>query len=224
MDLCKECNSGCCRRFLVYLMGNDIIRICQTLQMDFSVFVDAVPVPESKIQLHLDNRYPMFLFKETGDKQYFVLALKSTDSILYPDASKCLFLLEFDAQELSNGTVPYKLSRCGIHACRPSTCRTFPAVYYPEEGKVKVKDPFLLIENEHSKYAGKEPYKLCARPLTKDDFNKFTEGYVKDTVIDIYENEFFLQVVEKWNKNPGISDELYGFLVKEYRNRIDLVQ
>ncbi len=224
MDLCKECNSGCCRRFLVYLSGSDIIRISETLQMDLGVFVDAIPVPESKVEMHIKNRAPMFLFKEAGNKQYFVLALKSTESNLYPDASKCLFLLEFDAQQLSNGKIPHKLSRCGIHACRPYTCRTFPAMYYPKEVAVKIKDPFLLMENEHGKYSGQEPYKLCSRPLSREDFCKFSEGYVKDTVLDNYENEFFLQVAEKWNKTPGLSDNLYDFIVKEYQNRIELIK
>lgn len=224
MELCKDCNSGCCRRFLVYLLGMDIIRISKTLKIDLSVFVDAIPLPEDKIQLHLDNKAPIFKFKEADNNQYFVLTMKSVKSSLYPEADRCLFLMEFDANSLSNGLVPYNLSRCGIHSCRPSICKTFPASYYPNEGKIKIKDPFLLIENDHPNFSGKEPYKLCPKPLEKNDYQDFTEDYAKDSVFDVYENEFFLQVSEKWNKNPDFSDKLYDFILNEYRNRIEYIK
>lgn len=223
MELCPSCHAGCCRKLLVYVLGRDIINIMQSLKIDFNVFIDALPVPQDKKEKYKANKVPMFMFKEGEPGQYYCLALKSDLSKLYPDTTKCIFLLELDAEFLSRGQIKEKISRCGIYSCRPLLCRSFPAAYMPDDEKIIIKDPHTILEKEMVT-KDTPAYKLCPRVLNENDYIPFMEGYVKDAVLDHYEHEFFYQVSEKWNKQPDLSDNLPKFLLKEYANRIEHIK
>ena len=224
MELCPECHAGCCRRFNVYVLGSDIIRICESLKMDMSVFVNPIPLPADKIEKYRFNNTAIFMYKDGGEGQYYCLALKSDFSKFYPETTKCIFLQEFNAEILSRGKIPGTISRCGIYGCRPAICRAFPATYYDEEKQIKIKDPHLVIEKAKAAVQDSPAYNLCARGLTEEDYVPFVEGYVKDAVLEYYESEFFCKVAEKWNNDPDLFDNFYDFLLKEYNNRIEYMQ
>jgi len=222
MELCKTCHGGCCRRYHPPLLGSDIINICETLKIDINFFTTVVPMSEEKVN-ELIDKIPMFIFTDAGANQYFSLALKFNESKHYPGTQKCIFLHEWQAELLGSEELTGVIGRCGIYSCRPVGCAAYPAKYIEEEKKVIARDPHLILEKEHSVIDDSPAYKLCERPLNYKDYAPFQEDYAKSAVLSHNEREFFVKLAHKWNKNPDVSDNFYGFLLKEYGDRIELI-
>ncbi len=222
MELCTTCHGGCCRRYNPHLWGSDIIRICETLKVDIHFFTTAFPVSEDKVNDVID-KIPVFIFTDCGEDQYLSLVLKVNESRFYPGTSKCIFLHEWHAELMGSEELKGVIGRCGIYNCRPVGCRAYPAVYDRQKKKAVIKDPYLILENEHKRVSDSPAYNLCERELTCEDYAPFEQDYVNSAVLSRYEREFFIKVAEKWNKNPDISDNFYNFLLKEYGDRIELI-
>lgn len=222
MELCATCHGGCCRRYNPHLWGSDIIRICQTLKIDINFFTTVIPVSNDKID-KLRDKMPMFIFTDAEENQYFSLALKFNESRLYPGTSKCIFLLEWHAEMLGSEELTGVIGRCGIYSCRPLNCRTYPVKYDQENKKIILKDPHNILEKEHARVDDSPAYDICARPLIPEDYLPFQDSYTEAAVLNEQEREFFLQIAEKWNRKPDISDNFYTFLHKEYGDRIELI-
>lgn len=222
MELCKTCHGGCCRRYNVALWGSDIIRICETLNVDTHFFTTVHKVNEDKVKTQIDQM-PMFIFSEIGDDQYFSPVLKVNESRFYPGTSKCIFLHEWHAELLGSEELTGIIGRCGIYSCRPLNCRTYPTKYDKEKKRVIIRDPHLVLEHEHSRPDDNPAYNICERALTPEDYEPFQEGYAHDAVQNEHEREFFLELAGKWNKNPDVSDNFYVFLLREYADRIELI-
>ncbi len=222
MELCKTCHAGCCRRYNPHLWGSDIIKICRALNVDIGFFATVVPMSEEKIKGLLEE-VPLFMFADCGEDRYFSIVLKSVDSKYYPGTSKCVFLQEWQAELLGSEELTGIIGRCGIYSCRPVGCGAYPTKYDTAQKKVTVKDPHLILEKEHIMVEDSSAYKLCARALTCDDYAAFEEDYVKSAVLSQHEREFFIEVAKKWNKKPDVSDNFYAFLLREYADRIELI-
>jgi SMC interacting uncharacterized protein involved in chromosome segregation len=61
---------------------------------------------------------------------------------------------------------------------------------------------------------------LCPRPLDKKDYHQWINEYITNSLLFDYENHYFIDLSEKWNKNPDISDNFITFLKKEYEDRL----
>lgn len=220
MELCRNCHAGCCRRYNPYLWGSDIIRICETLGVDISFFTFAHKINEDEID-KLKGKEPVFIFTDSGEPQHFVLILKFNESKMYPAISKCMFLQEWSAEAMQSEELTGIIGRCGIYGIRPINCRAWPASYDEEKKKVVIKDPHLILDKKHKKPSDNPGYEICERAMTHEDYAKYEEGYVNDAILNHHEKQFFLQLAEKWNENPDVSDNFYAFLKKEYSNRIE---
>ncbi len=223
MELCKACHGGCCRRYNPYLWGSDIIRICDALKVDMHFFATVVKVDESKVE-KFRGKEAMFKFADISENDYFVFVLNLNESKYYPGTSKCMFLQEWYADILGSEELTGVIGRCGIYSIRPINCRAWPAKYVEEEKRVIIRDPHLILENEHNKIEDNDVYKICPRPLNKEDYSIYQDQYVADAMSNFAERQFFIQISEKWNKNPGTSNEFYDFMVKEYDNRIEYIK
>lgn len=221
MELCKTCNAGCCRRYNPFLWGSDIIRICEALKVDINFFTSVVPIEGDKVD-ELMGKEPMFKFTDAGDG-YYILVLKLNESKYHPGTSKCMFMQEWSAEAQGSEELKGIIGRCGIYSIRPINCRAWPAKYDPERKKVIIRDPHLLLEKEHKLPDNNPVYSICKRPLTHEDYAIYEEEYAQDAIYNYHEKEFFVHVAQKWNQNPDVSDNLYDFLIKEYANRIELI-
>jgi len=163
----------------------------------------------------------LFIFTDSGEKQHFSLVLKFNESKFYPRTSKCIFLQEWSAEALGSEELTGIVGRCGIYSCRPVSCRAYPAKYDEEKKEIIIKDPYLALEKEHKMTTDSSACKLCPQALTEADYKPFMESYAANSVLNKYEKDFFMNLAEKWNKNPDVSDNFYDFLVKEYNDRIE---
>lgn len=217
MELCKNCNAGCCRRYLRPIWGSDIIRICETLNVDMFFFITVIKEEKGK---ELRGKEPVFYFTDAGEEMYFSIWLKSNLSRFYPEVTKCMFLQEWSAEAQQSEELTGVIGRCGIYDIRPINCRVWPAEYSAKDDKVLIKDPYTDLEHKPDKATDSEGYSLCPKPLTKEDYSRFEEQYYKDALINHHEWQFFIKVSEKWNQNPDVSDKFYDFLKQEYSNRL----
>jgi len=219
MELCKNCHAGCCRRYNPYLWGSDIIRICQALEVDISFFTYAHQIKGEEIE-KLKDKEPMFIFTDSGEEQHFVLILKANESKLYPDTSKCMFLQEWNAEAMRSEELTGVIGRCGIYGIRPINCRAWPAAYDEETKGVVIRDPNLILDKRHKRIDDSHVFDICSRAMTHEDYSRYEDDYVKDAVVNYHEKEYFMQVADKWNQKPDVSDNFYKFLLSEYSNRI----
>lgn len=224
MELCKNCHGGCCRRYNVPLLGVDVIKICETLQVDMPFFTLIIPISPERAK-EIGSKTALFRFSDINGENYFTPTLKVVESKYAPGTGKCLFLQEWLADIMGSDELSGIIGRCGIYSCRPISCRAYPATYDTERKKVVIKDPYLVLEKKH-KTPDKDNfiYNLCSKELTEDDYKNFTKDYVESAYFFDYENRYFVELAEKWNKNPGVSDEFYNFLKKEYAGRIQLIK
>ncbi len=219
MELCKECHAGCCRRYNPYLWGSDIIRICENLKVDISFFTYAHNIQGEEIH-KLKGIEPMFIFTDSGEEKYFVLILKANESKIYPDTSKCMFLQEWSAEALQSEELTGIIGRCGIYGIRPINCRAWPATYDEDHKRIVIRDPHLILDKRHKRIDDSHVFDICPRAMTHDDYSQYEDEYVRDAVVNYHEKQFFMQLADKWNQNPDVSDNFYEFLLKEYSNRI----
>lgn len=217
MDLCKNCHGGCCRRYLPPLWGSDIIRISEALKVDMFFFITVV---KEKNPEAMFGKEPIFNFTDAGQEMYFQIFLKSILSKYYPDVTKCMFLQEWSAEVQQSETLTGIVGRCGIYDIRPINCRTWPAEYNPKEQKVMINDPYYNLANRDDRASDSPGYDICYKPLTKEEYEKYEEQYHKDAILNHFERQFFIEISQKWNRNPDISENFYKFLLKEYRNRL----
>ena len=222
MKLCASCHGGCCRRYNPHLWGSDIIKICETLNIDINFFTTALPISEDKIDEYKEKT-PLFIFTDNGEAQYFSLIIKFNESKYFPGTSKCIFLQEWSAEALGSEKLSGIIGRCGIYSCRPIGCASYPAKYDEKQKRIIIRDPHLILEKEHKVVDDNPAYKICSKTLSYEDYNIFNDDYVKSAILNHHEKEYFYKVAEKWNKNPDKSDYFYDFLVKEYDNRIKLI-
>lgn len=222
MELCKNCHAGCCRRYNPYLWGSDIIRISEVLGVDINFFTFAHKVSEEEAK-ELKDKEPVFIFTDGGTENHFVLILKFNESKMYPGISKCMFLQEWNAEALQSEELTGIIGRCGIYGIRPVNCRAWPASYDPDKKKVVIKDPYLILDKKHKRPSENPGYDICERPIKHDDFAPYEDGYTQDAILNYNEKQFFIQLAEKWNQNPDVSDNFYEFLKKEYANRIEYI-
>lgn len=224
MELCKNCHGGCCRRYNVPLLGVDVIKICDSLQVDMPFFTSIIQIEPERAK-EIKNKTALFRFPDISGDNYFTPTLKVAESKYAPGTVKCLFLQEWIAEALGSDELSGIIGRCGIYSCRPISCRAFPAIYKPKTKQVIIKDPHLILEKKH-----KNPdednyiYNLCSRELTEEDYRNFTEDYVKGAFSYDLENKFFIELAAKWNKDPDVSDEFYNFLKEEYTGRVQLIK
>jgi Fe-S-cluster containining protein len=219
MEVCTICHGGCCRRYNPEIAGIDILRISKTLKVDANFFVSAVPINDERLNEYL-GKHPLFIFTDSGQEIYYRLCMKPIESVCYPGTSKCVFLLEWRAEYLGSETLKGVIGRCGIYSIRPQNCRSYPAKYLPDKIETVIRDPYLLMEKEHSLPEDTPAYRLCPRTLTEKDFTPYSDSLANDAAVNEYERDFFRKLSDKWNKNPDISDRFYLFLEKEYSNRI----
>lgn len=222
MELCKNCHAGCCRRYNPYLWGSDIIRIVEALKVDLNFFTSAYLV-EDKLE-QIKGKEPVFIFTDSGEPLHFVLVLKLNASRFFPDSSKCMFLQEWSAQAQGSEELTGIIGRCGIYGIRPINCRAWPAKYDEEKQNVIIRDPHNILDKEHRRVDDSPCYDICERELTHDDYAVYENQYVEDAIINKHEKEFFMQLADKWNENPDVSDNFYAFLKKEYADRIEHIK
>lgn len=217
MKICDSCHGGCCRSFKPDITGIDMINIVQSLKFDINFFVTAIPVFDKYLKFALGKK-PLFIFTDSAKEQYYRFSLKMEQSRIFAGTYKCIFLNEFDGKAQESKLYDNVISRCGIYHARPLTCRTFPAQINPEIKQAIMFNPYNISSpDDHP------AYRLCYRPITKEDYEQFQEQMFKNLVAYDYEMLFFLKLSEKWNKNPDSSDYFLDFMLKEYKNRIEHV-
>jgi len=215
MKVCEICHGGCCRRYNPDITGIDMIKIAESLKVDINFFATALPVDEQTAAIS-HGKKPIFIFTDDNITRYYRFALKMEESLLFPGSYRCIFLNEFDAKKQESKVYDNIIARCGIYHIRPYTCRTFPVEFNPETKQTYVIDPHELFPDDE------EPaYKLCPRPVQRDDYREFQAEMIKTIVAKEYEKQFFLQLSEKWNQNPDSSDYFIDFMKREYQNRIE---
>jgi len=216
LKICEACHGGCCRRFFPDITGYDIIKIIESSGLDINFFATAQPVDENYLKIALGIK-PLFAFTDSGEKQYYRFCLKMEESSLFPDSYKCIFLNELDAKKEGSKLYDGIIARCSIYHARPLTCRTFPAKFHPKKKKGMLIDPNKSFPKD------KNPaYKLCPRPLIAEDSQGNQAETLNNLVLYDYEMAFFLELSEKWNEKPDLSDYFAEFMIKKYQNRITL--
>jgi len=205
MSLCQSCHAGCCRSFAVPINGADIIRIENTLGLDFWNFVCRWEDPDGIIARKFA---PHFRFDDEPEAR-FVICLLQAESQFLPGSQKCRFLMECPP----DGQSPLGEARCGIYETRPATCRAFPTKFNDSSDLAVIYDV-----NQEGRSAEHAAYKLCSRQWEPADLEPLST--VQNLVIAKYEMTFFAQLSEAWNRELQPWKIFPEFLRSVYANRV----
>ena len=205
MSLCESCHAGCCRSFAVPVTGADIIRIEQSLQLDFWDFVCRWTDPEGAIA----GKYaPHLQFADDPGTDY-VICLMHEQSDILKKTTKCRFLMECEPDEEH----PLGVARCGIYESRPSACRAFPT-------KLSAAGDLAVIYDvpERGRQDPDPAYQLCPRPWEPSDVDPMST--YQTLAVAQAEMEFFKRVADIWNRSPRQWTVFPEFLRLVYSNRV----
>ena len=206
MSLCESCHAGCCRSFAVPATGADILRIEQELDLSFWDFACRWADPKGEIAR---NHAPQFHFPDDPETP-FVICLTHTSSRIFKETSQCRFLVECPPDE----NHPLGQAKCGVYNQRPAACRAFPAKLN-ETGELAV----LYDVPEHGRPGSSNPlYNLCSRNWEPEDVHPLKT--VQELVVARYEMNFFHNIAQIWNNNPGPWANFPEFLHLVYAGRV----
>lgn len=204
MSLCQDCHAGCCRSFAVPTTGADILTIMSDLKLDFWDFACRW---EDRDGIIARNYAPHFRFQDDPDTPY-VVCLKHVNSQQFSGTTRCLFL-----KEGSQASGPAAKSSCGIYSSRPAACRVFP-LKFAAAGDL----PIIYDIPAKGREGHEKAYDLCKRQWEVSDVNPIEA--VQDLAVAKYEMEFFTQIAQVWNRNPGDWLLFPQFLEIVYENRV----
>jgi Fe-S-cluster containining protein len=208
MSLCATCAAGCCRRYTVGLTGYDIIRISNNLGVKPEFFLDISELTEEDYLENISRTEALFIFTDNNCKHSYRIKLKKTESLLYTETSKCIFLQEWPSEDNI-------IARCGIYGIRPLLCAAYPAKFVNNNRTAKV--PFIL--DRESKYKN-TPYELCSQAFTETDISLSRDEIVNLLIKLNYEIDYFKSIAERWNANPSSIEEFLHELESVYHNRV----
>jgi Fe-S-cluster containining protein len=206
MSPCDGCHAGCCRSFAVPVTGADILRIGRGLGLSFWDFVCRWQDPQGKIAR---NYAPHFHFADEPESP-FVICLTHAASQIFPETSKCQFLIEQPPTEIA----PLGTASCGIYDHRPSACRAFPTKFNETEELAVIYDVPASgrAANQH------QAYTLCSREWEPADFDSLE--LLPMLAVAKFEMQFFHQLALLWNRQPRAWDLFPDFLALVYSNRV----
>jgi Fe-S-cluster containining protein len=205
MTPCHSCHAGCCRSFAVPVTGADIITIERRLGLSFWDFVCRWADPRGRIAR---NYAPHFFFPDEPTTP-FVICLTHVASELFPETTKCRFLVEGPPDDEH----PAGAARCGIYDARPAACRVFPTRFDPAGELVLLQDvPARGRSDDHP------VYDLCPRPWETADLDPIQAP--RDLAVAKHEMHFFSQLARVWNRAPQPWTAFPEFLHLVYANRI----
>lgn len=212
MQICESCGSGCCRKYAIALTGYDILNISKTLSIDPSSFIQLSPV-EGVENIEYQSKYTaLFKFTDENSDIFYRFNLKMNESQLVPGTLKCQFLMEWHNDTL-NPSVEGIVAKCGIYSCRPFVCTAYPATFDVTEKRGIVKN----IKNESSEHP---IYNLCPRKITDKDLSGSSDHIMQALIMRKYELEYFKNLAEYWNQNPGSTENFLNFIRKVYDSRV----
>lgn len=205
MSLCESCHSGCCRSFAVPLTGADILRIENQRGLSFWDFACRWADPHGRIA---KDHAPHFHFADEPATP-FAICLRHEASAFFPNATKCLFLVECppDAEH------PLGQARCGMYASRPSACRAFPTKFSDSGDLVVLGDVRRSARDDAN-----PAYELCPRPWQVSDVDPIQAA--ADLVVAKYEMAFFRNVASAWNRRLQSWEVFPDYLRLVYAKRV----
>ena len=206
MSPCQGCHAGCCRSFAIPVTGADIIRIQRDSRLEFWDFVYRWADPQGMI---VRNYAPHFFFQDEPETP-FAICLKQVDSDHLHNIPKCLFLKE----EAPTKEHPLGTASCGNYENRPAACRVFPTKM-SDTGEL----PVIVDVPERSREDSTHPaFNLCPRPWEPSDLDSLQ--VMQDIAVARAEMNFFKNVANLWNRNPGDWKLFPEFLQIVYETRL----
>lgn len=211
MGLCSDCLAGCCRRYQVNITGYDIMKIAHNLGITPSIFLNISEISDDDYMETLSRKEALFVFTDNNCKRRYRIKLKKLKSNILPDIDKCFFLHEWETEDSKNPII----ARCSIYGTRPLICTAYPAKFVNNQTMAIV--PYVF---DRQKENLNTPYDICKTPISEADF-----GMTKDEIIHLllkmdYENNFFIDFADKWNKNPSSIADFLEELPVLYENRV----
>ena len=173
---CSDCDSRCCRAFVVPLTGSDIFRIQSAMGLSLWDFVARWEDPTGEISRGVA---PHFRFLDEPQTP-FVIGLLHKPSRLEAGTTRCCFLSESVDS----------CSHCSIYEHRPRPCRIFPATI---DKAGQVCDRELHVDSPDG-----TPTRLCSRRWGGADFDATRVRRDLDLVGD--EMQLWQVIADRWNR------------------------
>lgn len=206
MSPCNGCHAGCCRSFAVPLTGADILRIERARGLSFWDFACRW---EDRAGLISHGLVPQLFFPDEPATP-FVICLRQDASRLFPNSTKCRFLVE----ESPTSDSPLGKAQCSIHGVHPSACRIYPT-RLNETGQLAV----LYDVPEYAPGLSSRPeHRLCSRPWQTADIDPVAG--IQELIVTQFEMQFFHQVAAKWNQRPAEWELFPEFVRLVYEGRV----
>ncbi len=206
MSPCEGCHAGCCRSFAVPVTGADILRIQREQGLSFWDFV----CRWEDSQGHIARNYAPHFYFADEPQMPFVLCLTHAASSLFPETSRCRFLME----EPPTAESPLGTAHCGIYEDRPAACRVFPTKFNETNELAVIYDVPVSGRdaNQHPAYT------LCPRNWEPADFDSLE--LLQSLAVAKFELQFFQQLALLWNRQPRSWAVFPDFLALVYSRRI----
>lgn len=214
MLICETCHAGCCRNFAIGLTGYDILNIHTTLKVDYSSFIQIIPVQNEEDIKYQAKYAALFRFSDCETGIYYRFSMRMSKSPIITDTIKCIFLMEWLNEPLNPSNDKIN-SKCGIYNCRPLICSTFPSKF-----DMTGKQGIIFNVNSSNLNQGNPIYNQCPRKITEQDIADSKDQIMKNLIMRKYEGDYFQNLSDYWNQKPGTIKEFFAFIKNVYQNRI----
>lgn len=213
---CDTCHAGCCRSHYVFVTAYDALKIARELGMQVGDFATFMSFTVEEVTRYEPDNVPL-RFADRPEDRRFLLALKRTDSALFPGTQRCWFLQEWHREQEApeRGTHPgrHTLGRCGIYGSRPNVCRVFPTQMHPALPVGVLHERPLTKVPDHEVYAG------CPEDWTVQKFGIEPDAALHTLAIHRLEREFYLQASREFNEAHLALTEFFPFMSRALAHR-----
>lgn len=169
--ICDSCHAGCCRIYRLLITVFDFVDLVNGLGIEKAIEGTCFETFPSDLN-YTANKHSTFpfIFDNANRKGFmYSLALKRTDSSLFPGTQKCFFLTEeLRPEPIENPDLPgHKFhpgskvqGKCSIYAHRPNVCSNYPMAFNPNTFTSQLKRRDSLPQA-----AAYEGYQICPKQV-----------------------------------------------------------
>jgi len=200
----------------VFITAHDALRIGRELDMAVGDFATMMSFTTGEVSRYEQDHVPLRFADGPADRR-FLLALKRTDSALFPGTQHCTFLQEskreVEAPERGEHPGRHTVGRCGIYKTRPFVCRVFPTALHASLPLGLIHPWPLAAHGQTGPLAG------CPEEWMVENFGTEPDTVLHTLAAHRFEREFYAQSSREFNEAHLPLSEFFPFMARVIAHR-----
>jgi Fe-S-cluster containining protein len=196
----------------VFVTAHDALRISRELGLPLGEFATLMSFGAEEVRCYEPEHVPL-RFADTPEDRRYLLALKRTESALFPGTQRCWFLQEWrrekEAPERGEHPGRHTIGRCGIYGSRPQVCRVFPT-------SLHATLPLALIHPQPLPGSANG----CPEEWSVEKLGVAPHAAVHALAVHRFEREFFMQASREFNAARLPLAEFFPFMTRVLGHRL----